>query len=694
MAFDPYSSCPCGSGKKFKWCCQPIHQEMAKAFQLDEQGQHESALRVMEEIVAQHAENPEAWGKKALLLWQNEKPEEAEAALSKAFEVDPKYPFGHYLRARFRLFEGEIPGALLLFRKAAEVYDPGAREILAEIYINIFDCEMKLNRPVAAHAAGDLAKKSDPNNTQLKDSLDAIFSDQNPNLPPAAKKAYAYRPTRKVGQKAWDAVMAKMAGSRLHDVQRAFAELAKADPEDPSVWFNLGVTQAWLGTNNSALESLERYIVLETDEALAAEAETLGEVLRCGQGMEDQADYVEHSMTAQLRDPQSFVNTLAKLEQEHILAGLRLDEEQRILVGVVLEPAPVSLIAESQAKQAPPLGAFFMLAGTIVRLWNTSAEKVEAAFKLLREKTGAALTDGFPARGPAKFQDVIAPAMVMPVAAGSQEAHDEIVHAAFGRYYEETWIHRPLKSLGNVPPIDAGGSTILRKKLLGAIRFQEEIANRPGAPIAYDFDRLRRKLNLVAGAPMPAAASVDIGAMGAAELAGLTIDKLDDSQLEQAYRTATQVDAKELAAKFAESIVSRPPNPERPDRYPWYNYLVGHSLTANDPQAALNHVDAGESHDCSHNEGRRRNDYELRRGQVLLKKGDAGAAVDVFTRLVSRSPDDLEIRGRIVEALVSAKQGGPARKLAEESLELARKQNNRDREGQFAELAEAAKRLG
>jgi hypothetical protein len=192
---------------------------------------------------------------------------------------------------------------------------------------------------------------------------------------------------------------------------------------------------------------------------------------------------------------------------------------------------------------------------------------------------------------------------------------------------------------------------------------------------------------------MPTAVgSIDIGAMGAAELGGLALDKLDDGQLELAFRTATQVDAKELAGKFAASIVSRPPSAERPDRYPWYNYLVGHALTAGDPQAALNHVDAGESHDCSHNEGRRRNDYELRRGQVLLKKGDAAAAVDVLTKLVARTPDDLDLRGKVVEALLSAKQSA-AKKIAEESLELAKKQNNRDREGQFAELAEAAKRL-
>ena len=33
MALDPYASCPCGSGKKFKWCCQPIHVQIDRAFQ-------------------------------------------------------------------------------------------------------------------------------------------------------------------------------------------------------------------------------------------------------------------------------------------------------------------------------------------------------------------------------------------------------------------------------------------------------------------------------------------------------------------------------------------------------------------------------------------------------------------------------------------------------------------------------------
>ncbi len=85
MQNDPYSPCPCGSGKKFKWCCQPIHAEIAKIFTLDEEGQHEAALRAMEDVVVQHAANPEAHGRKAQLLFQNDKVEEAEKALDKAF---------------------------------------------------------------------------------------------------------------------------------------------------------------------------------------------------------------------------------------------------------------------------------------------------------------------------------------------------------------------------------------------------------------------------------------------------------------------------------------------------------------------------------------------------------------------------------------------------------------------------------
>src|SRR6266581_3195340 len=123
MELNPYSPCPCGSGKQFKWCCQPIHRQITRVFQLDEEAEH---------------------------------------ALDEAFRINADYAFGYFLKGQFRLNEGEIAGALILLRKAAELYSPEAHDILASVQVTIFDCEMKLNHPFAAHAAVELALKHNP----------------------------------------------------------------------------------------------------------------------------------------------------------------------------------------------------------------------------------------------------------------------------------------------------------------------------------------------------------------------------------------------------------------------------------------------------------------------------------------------------------------------------------------------------
>ncbi|HJT77289.1 MAG TPA: tetratricopeptide repeat protein, partial [Gemmataceae bacterium] len=192
MAIDPYASCPCGSGKKHKWCCQPIHEEIDRAFRQDAEGQHEAALKLMREVVERNADNPEAWGRLAQLLFQAGQVEEAENALQKAFDLSRSYPFGHLLRGLFRYHEGEIPGALLLFRKAADLYAPDALGPLGQTYALIADCELKMNRPVAARAALQVAIRCEPASEELRQNLEQIFGKESA-LPEAARKEYALR---------------------------------------------------------------------------------------------------------------------------------------------------------------------------------------------------------------------------------------------------------------------------------------------------------------------------------------------------------------------------------------------------------------------------------------------------------------------------------------------------------------------
>jgi len=180
--------------------------------------------------------------------------------------------------------------------------------------------------------------------------------------------------------------------------------------------------------------------------------------------------------------------------------------------------------------------------------------------------------------------------------------------------------------------------------------------------------------------------------MNAAELAGLKVESMTDEQLEQALTAAQKLDAEDLAVSFARGLTARPPRPDKTDRFPYFAFLTQHALKNGQPDAALDYVNEGERVDCEQNEGRRRNDYELRRGQVHVKRGEADAAADVFQRLIERVPDELKYRGSAAEAMLTLKQAERALRFAEDGLAVARQRGDRDSEQYLQELAEAAKR--
>jgi tetratricopeptide (TPR) repeat protein len=691
MALDPYASCPCGSGKKFKWCCQPIHVQIDRAFQQDAEGQHEVALRLMDEVIAEHGGNPEAWGRKAQLLYQNGRVEDAEAALQKAFEINPKYPFGHLLRGMFRYQEGEIPGALLLFRKAADYYDPEAHDLLAQVYGMIADCEMQLNRPVAACAALRIVLRYQPADVETRERFEAVFGNKG-RLPAAARKEYTFLPPAPslAGDRraAWGGALAGLERARLGDAARAFEELAKADPEDAAAAYNLGVARAWLGDNPGALEALDRYVTLEPDEAKAGAAWALGEVLRCAYGMDEQSDHHEYSVAYQARDPRPIEGVLREWGGARRLLRIGTGQEEGVLSFLVLDAAPTFTVTPGPT-EAAPLAGYLVIAEGVVRLWGPVRERFDRARAEFEQKAGAGLSDGQARVGRPAFDDVVAEALIFPVGLSDKAEAERRIETAARQFFEETWLHRPLRSLNGIPPIDAAGHAVLRKKLRGVVQFLQDCAA-GGALHEYDFDRVRRKLGLAPAGAAPA----DITALGAPELAALKVEALSDEQLRQAFQTAQRLDAHEIGTHFARALVARPPAAGEADRYPYFSYLIERALAGGNTAEALDTINEGEKADCEQNEGRRRNDYELRRGKVHARRGEADAAHDVFDRLIQRDPTSLKTRAAAAEAMLSLRQGPRALRFAEEGLAQARQQNDRDSEGHLMELVAAAKKQG
>lgn len=693
MVIGPYDPCTCGSGKKYKWCCQALNQELDQATHQADLGQFDNALKMIEAIAAKHADKPEPWGRKALILFEQGKRDEAEAALDKALVVNPTYPAAYLLRGMMRLAEGETEGALVLFRKAAEYFAPSANQFLAQVYTNIFNCEIKSQRPVAARAAIERAISESPNTLELQEYLNEFFGSESP-FPEAARKAYSFLSPSTPGDRrpAWNQALSQ-AADKFPDAVAAFEKLATDDPHDAAAWYNLALARAWIGCNKDAIEALDHYVALEPDEAKAGAAWALAEALRYGKGMEEHADHLTYTQIFQFRDIERLNKVFAELHDRQSFVLFSQDSEQNVVRGLLLGDSE-GLITPGAGRQPKPVVGNILIASSYITFFGTNRDALDRWIAAFQARAQSTVTPVHSSTEVSSYGDLVLEAMVLPVGESNKEEGEIQIKENARKFYEDQWIHRPLRALSGVTPLDAAGHGIWRKKLRGVIDFLEQCAQNTSIHL-YSFDGLRHKLGLLER-PSPGQESKDkdLAAYGVAELAGLSIADLTDEQLEVATLTAQKLDAHDLGRRFAQALLARPPISGKGDRMPFYAYLIQKSLEEGAPDKALEYVDQGEKEDCEHNGGVRRNDYELRRAQVLAKQGEKDQAADVFERLIARVPDHTPYRGAAAEAMLALKEPARALRFAEGGLAQARKRQDRDSESYLMELVAAAKKQG
>jgi hypothetical protein len=693
MAISPYANCPCGSGKQFKWCCQPYYSYVEKAITQHQRGQHAAAEQTLQQLVEKFPRVPQAFGYQAQVLFLHDKTDQAEAALQQGFAIDANFAFGFWLRGLMRLQEGEPVGALLLFRKTAELVDPNAKELQAQVEARIGELELQFNRPVAARAALERAYRSAPRQQDLKDALDSVFGPES-KLPNAARKTYTFRLASPVRAETWRPALEAAATGKLIDALKAWDSIAAAEPSDPAAAFNLGIVRAWLGDNARALDSLLRSIDLDEDEAKAEEAGALVEVLRCGLGMENETDYTEHRAYMQIRDADALSKVLSAWSDANRLLVVNADREEGIFSALVLEETPD--LGAGIGTPVARLMSYLVLQGNSIRLWHSNRAMLDAVVQDLRARAPNGVSEPKYDFGVSQFGDVVAEIMLFPTRDDVDPVQvDQKMRERAREFFEESWLKRSLKSLGGTTPLDAAGQPKIRKRLPGLIRFMEECLlgaspsaeGKPAKPL-YDFNRLRQKLGLSAIASAPGA-EIDFDTLSAAGLGGLTPEALSDDQIAQAFRAALRLNASDLAAGFARGATGRT---TIADRFTFFNHLLRQARDDGKSDEVLRLLAEGEQADAATNEGRRRDEFAIARGQALTRSGDSDAAHGVFKEAIARSPASLSLFAPAAEAMLGRKQNARALEFAEQGLKLARAQNNRDAEQQFLELVAAARK--
>ncbi len=102
-SLDSYSPCPCGSGNKYKWCCHSVESVAEKAGRLYDNGQVDAALKVLDEGLSRAPGSPWLTLRKAYILIEEQRPNEAVAMVEELLRHNPAHPGGHSFLIRLKL---------------------------------------------------------------------------------------------------------------------------------------------------------------------------------------------------------------------------------------------------------------------------------------------------------------------------------------------------------------------------------------------------------------------------------------------------------------------------------------------------------------------------------------------------------------------------------------------------------------
>ncbi|WP_020471989.1 SEC-C domain-containing protein [Zavarzinella formosa] len=694
MSIQPYALCPCGSGKQFKWCCQPYYPLFIKALEQQETGQKATARMTIDQLTSKFAQVPQAWCYRADFLARTEDRTGAEQAVEQALKLDPELPFANFMKGMFRFDEGETTGAILLFRRAAERFPAEAKPMITEVNSRIAQLELQENRPVASIAAMRKSLAAMPDDVELRTNYNAIFGSES-QLLSTIRREYQFRPGTTEAERTALAEPIKTATSgRWTEAAKALEAILPQFQESSAVQFNHGLLRAWLGDNRKGIDSLVKSAELTDSLSEEEEAVALAEVLRGGRGLENISDHTEHRFYLRVLDGPAFSKLFSSWANGDRLIVMDSNEENETLSAIVLEKP--SLLNVDVGPKFGRMQAFLVLDRDLVRVWHASREKAEQLVQEIRTAVGKGVSEPQYELGGANFGDLMADLTVFPLQEGTPvELVKSKREEAAKSFFEDVWLKRSLHALGGGTPLDASTHPTLKRRLPGIIKHMELCFFAGSEPTEetrqlspYDFNRLRKKLGLLVSEPDGA---LDFDTIDVAKLGTLEIGGLAPAQLTTAFQAAIRLDSPDLAGKFAKAAIGQT---EIADRYPFFQHLISLARQEGDTTRTMELLKTASEADSASNEGKRGMQYRILTGQAIARSGQTDEAYEFFKKTVADNPNELSIYAPAAETMLSKNLGAKAMEFINAGLTVARNRNDRGAEQHFLELTEAAKKRG
>jgi hypothetical protein len=654
MSVDPYAMCPCGSGKKLKFCCSDLVGEIEKIHRMIEGEQPRAALRHVEQtlathpnraslldlkatlemslgeldaarqtvaqFVSAHRDSPTANACQAILLAEDDKPREAVDSLQRALAlVDPEMPL--------RVFEalGAVGGALL---EAGHILGAQAHLWLHAAIAPKDDMRSREVLAALNHYSGLPLL--------LRDQL--RFRSWPENVP---WKSDAEKATRLADNGKW------------REAVDIVDQLGRRHGADPTLVFNRALLGGWLAEDRALVAGLHAFAQLEVPRDDAVEAEAIAQLLDPDQ-KEKRLD-----STIQVFAIRDLEGLIARLSSDKRVQSFEMNPE--LFAGrdqprprqtyVLLDRFMPESGAGLSRDAVPRLAAIIAIYGRQtdrperLELSVDKGSAFDASIAALNDVTGDTLGD--------KIEEKVIGSVSptdqalnwrwhlprdMPAEARRQLI-DEERHAAI----VERWPKLPQPALNDKTPLEAANDPQLRIPLTASVLILEQGggAERDGESMA----ELRRELKL----PQPEAIEPDGQPMSGLPLVRvprLNVEKLTDDDLVVLYRRSILVGAQAAILRLAREAVARPSLVDRIPPADAYQRMIA---TERDPDRALVLINAAREHAKA--AGQSTASWDLAELELHITSGNVDEAKGMLALIERDHRDDPQVAAALYQLL-------------------------------------------
>ncbi len=576
---DPYSPCFCGSGQKYKWCCQKVESQLERSARLEESGQLESAIKTLDEGLLKAPDSPGLLIRKAIVLSKLERFDLARKVAEELTARQPKNPLGAILLVRSVLLEeGPVEAAEQYQRSLPALQEMHPAE-LGELTYTLAGALGQMGFYLAARKHAELAlgvaeEAIQREARQLIGEVSrsrriSIWERNRYRLAPAPESASAEFRASFANALKW------AESGQLSAAEAAFALLAAGS--HAGIWAerNRGICLLWLAREEEALQALRRYIARTPVSADVVELEALCQQLDIVPPGES-VDVVQLSWP--IRDRDALAAALAG--NKGVIAGgkrqVRKDEENSPIGELyhLLTHELGTADAAVTIEDLPDVEGVLIVAGDTLVLEAHDDGRLDRLTDRVVSLAGRAIPPAHPrtkvvARDQKYMVKLQRPICIPP---GVDRATRRRLQAeASAHSFRTLWFDTPHPSLDWRTPREAGTLPELRVALRAAMLMMEA-SEEPWTELV-DFAAIRRDHG-IEPEPTIDPATFDPASAHICRLILAPIEQLGDDALVLTLRLGMEYGLRSVLRRAARMLVDRPDVVEKHKIDPVVLYMI------------------------------------------------------------------------------------------------------------------------